>query len=96
MRLINVRTYEPEEFIGSQIADSAKLTEAINSMFAWYRDSQECFAHLEGVEIEGDSEPDEADTHASILGHEAQAHQNPLPFLKLSGAERSLRSPGSG
>jgi hypothetical protein len=32
---------------------SAELTETINSMFQWYRDSDICYAYLEDVESDG-------------------------------------------
>jgi len=34
-------------------SSSAELSEAINSMFAWYRDSDHCYAYLSDVEFEG-------------------------------------------
>ncbi|KAI4917801.1 hypothetical protein J4E85_009893 [Alternaria conjuncta] len=34
-------------------SSSAELSEAINSMFAWYRDSDQCYAYLADVELEG-------------------------------------------
>ncbi|KAI4930771.1 uncharacterized protein J4E92_004603 [Alternaria infectoria] len=34
-------------------SSSAELSEAINSMFAWYRDSKQCYAYLADVEHEG-------------------------------------------
>jgi hypothetical protein len=35
---------------------STELSEAINSMFAWYRDSGCCFAYLDDVELDANSE----------------------------------------
>ena len=41
-------------------SSSAELSEAINSMFAWYRDSQTCYAHLADVsEDKGIVDPDD-------------------------------------
>lgn len=124
MRLINVETYELEEFIGSQTPEyailshrwgpeevsfqewqtghdrikhktgygkidgacketiaggykylwcdtncidkssSAELSEAINSMFAWYRDARICYVYLDDVELKGDLEREKFDTCA--------------------------------
>jgi hypothetical protein len=44
---------------------SAELTEAINSMFSWYRHSKICFVYLSDFELhesDGDSHPDEFGT----------------------------------
>ena len=38
---------------------SAELTEAINSMFQWYRNAESCFAYLEDVERNSDKETGE-------------------------------------
>ncbi|OTB00169.1 hypothetical protein M426DRAFT_43871, partial [Hypoxylon sp. CI-4A] len=36
---------------------SSELTEAINSMFIWYRDSQVCYAYLADVQVKTDTFP---------------------------------------
>ncbi|KAK5651520.1 hypothetical protein OQA88_11974 [Cercophora sp. LCS_1] len=41
---------------------SAELSEAINSMFKWYRDSEVCYAYLQDVE----ACPDESEQHSRI------------------------------
>ncbi|PHH58808.1 hypothetical protein CDD81_4368 [Ophiocordyceps australis] len=36
-------------------SSSAELSEAINSMYAWYKDSEVCYAHLSGVSASADT-----------------------------------------
>jgi hypothetical protein len=52
-------------------SSSAELSEAINSMFAWYRNCDRCYAYLADVEVEG----------AFMEGHRA-LHSNTFPHSK--------------
>ncbi|KAK4221963.1 hypothetical protein QBC38DRAFT_490999 [Podospora fimiseda] len=47
MRLLNVHNLEIKEFLDK--TSSAELSEAINSMYHWYQDSQVCYAYLSDV-----------------------------------------------
>ena len=44
---------------------SAELSEAINSMFAWYRDAKVCYAYLADVVVEVEEDPSEHDPDAA-------------------------------
>ena len=44
-------------------SSSAELSEAINSMFAWYRNSEQCYAYLADVELVGAFAEGEAARH---------------------------------
>ncbi|KAH6858958.1 heterokaryon incompatibility protein-domain-containing protein, partial [Alternaria rosae] len=48
-------------------SSSAELSEAINSMFAWYRDSEQCYAYLADVELQGAFAQGEAARHQNIF-----------------------------
>ncbi|KAI0471954.1 heterokaryon incompatibility protein-domain-containing protein [Xylariaceae sp. FL0804] len=42
---------------------SAELSEAINSMFSWYRDAVLCYAYLEDVVVDSDRSEDRSESH---------------------------------
>jgi len=50
-------------------SSSAELSEAINSMFAWYRDSEQCYAYLADVEFEGAFAEGESARHRIAFSH---------------------------
>jgi hypothetical protein len=63
---------------------SAELSEAINSMFRWYRKSKVCFAYLEDVSAEPGWKEDQVDVGvvvdaAAALGDEEETPP-PLPL----------------
>ncbi|KAF1963977.1 HET-domain-containing protein, partial [Bimuria novae-zelandiae CBS 107.79] len=74
---------------------SAELSEAINSMFRWYRKCQICFAHLDGVKLapktlvivlEVDSEP--ITPGASPITQPPSPRSTPSSFSKARWFER--------
>ncbi|GAW15015.1 hypothetical protein ANO14919_044230 [Xylariales sp. No.14919] len=54
---------------------SAELSEAINSMYAWYRNSSICYAYLSDVSI-----PDETDHAAGLETGQSGFHLHDSPF----------------
>jgi len=54
----------PERFSGE--AASAELSEAINSMFCWYRDAAECYVYLSDVSVRDCNKNDQFSVNVGI------------------------------
>lgn len=67
-------------------SSSAELSEAINSMYAWYRDAAICYAYLEDVPPYGKTVPILEDSE--LLTQEEEEHLLQLPFSKSNWFKR--------
>jgi hypothetical protein len=70
---------------------SAELSEAINSMFRWYRKSQVCFAYLEDVSSRPDVEEDKA--RKIVDDPTTSVEQKATPLTPLKSSRRLLSNP---
>lgn len=72
-------------------SSSAELSEAINSMFAWYKKSRVCYVYLADVEDPDDVAGNLRDETEELIWGDHPERQNPVEDMKNSRFKYSFR-----